>query len=249
MNSFLKVLIVFTVSLVPGIASADLNKSESVEGGGTDAATFREVFESNLQRSKTDVEEKRKHYDMEFAISSVQLQNAILSNSYYEIAYSDQVSSPMLLKFYSSYDVPLGAGLSIAPGLGIAYSYQETILRAKAKKGGVYKDVVRVQWAPLFLGTKLNYRLPTKTSATLFTRGGLTYDWFSVSGSLDGISQSYWSPAYNISVGAVLFEDAHQKMESWFGGLTLSGGVNRPLSGARKGFEATSVELGVRFLL
>ncbi len=249
MKFILKTAALSFVYFLTAIASAASGNPENVESGGTDATTFKEVFESNLRRSKTDVEEKRRHYDMEFAISSVQLQNAILSNSYYEIAYADQVSSQMLLKFYSSYDLPLGAGLSVAPGLGIAYSYQETILRAKAKKGGVYKDVVRVQWAPLFLGTKLNYRLPTKTSATLFTRGGLTYDWFSVSGSLDGISQSYWSPAYNISVGANLFEDEPEKIDSWFGGLTISGGVNRPLSGARKGFEATSIELGVRFLL
>lgn len=249
MNLVLKTAVLSLVFFLAAVAGAAPGSSENVEGGGTDAATFKEVFESNLRQSKTDVEEKRRHYDMEFAISSVQLQNASLSNSYYEIAYADQVSSQMLLKFYSSYNLPLGAGLSVAPGLGIAYSYQETILRAKAKKGGVYKDVVRVQWAPLFLGTKLNYRLPIKTSVTLFTRGGFTYDWFSVSGSLDGISQSYWSPAYNISVGANLFEDAPEKIDSWFGGLILSGGVNRPLAGARKGFEATSIELGVRFLL
>ena len=217
-------------------------------GVQADPETFKEIFESNLRASESQIREERGRADLEFSLSSATLSDTVIDNRYYRIAYSEQASPALLMRVYGGWVMPITALFNVSPQLGFGYSYQENIVTANAQTGGVYKDVVKVQWAPVFAGIKAAYSFGT-LPVGLVTRFGLTYDWVSVAGSLDGLSQSYWSPAYNLSAGLNFFEDKTGALNAWFGGVSLSYGVSRRLSSAATGFSSDNVELSFRFLL
>lgn len=219
-------------------------------GVKADPQSFREIFEANLTQSKMEIAEKRKPYDMEFGISSRQIAGTTLANNYYEIPFSQQDQPLPMIRFSGGYDQLLGRGFFLRPSLSFAYAFRESILQVRATKGGDYKDVVRLQWAPIIASTKLGYRPTFLPGTNLFAELGASYDWISISGSLDGINRSYWTPAYTGSLGISAFESNPMDISAWFGGVILSAGSSRPFSaGSQKSLSSTFVELSFRFLL
>lgn len=219
-------------------------------GVKADPQSFKEIFEANLVQSKIDIAERRKPYDMEFGVSSRQITGSTLANKYYEIPLSEQSQPLPMLRFSGGYDKLIGRGFFIRPSLSFAYAYQESILQVRSAKGGLYKDVVRLQWAPVIASTKLGYRPNFLPGTNLFTEIGASYDWISISGSLDGIGQSYWTPAYMGSLGISAFEADPMDISAWFGGVILSAGESRPLTAKnQKALASSFLEISFRFLL
>jgi hypothetical protein len=219
-------------------------------GVRADPQSFKEIFESNLSQSKVEIAEKRKPYDMEFGVSSRQIASTTLANTYYEIPFTQQDQPLPMLRFSGGYDKLLGRGFFIRPSLSFAYAYRESILQVRSTKGGNYKDVVRLQWAPVIASSKLGFRPSFLPGTNLFVELGASYDWVSISGSLDGINQSYWTPAYTGSFGISAFEADPMDISAWFGGVILSAGSSRPFSaGSQKALSSSFLEVSFRFLL
>lgn len=228
----------------PKISEAEVPSSVQ-----TDEKSFAQIFEANLVESKTKIAEGRKLYDMEFAYVANSLSSSSITNDYYVLNFGGEGSTPSMLRFYASYEVYNADNFFISPSVGLGYSFQESILSALSKKGGTYKDVVKIQWAPLLVGSKFGYRIPRLKSSTVFARLAATYDWISISGNLDGIGQSYWTPNLSAGLGATFFETDKADLSAWFGGVSISAGASRPLSDDSRGFSSNWVELGLRILL
>ncbi len=240
----------FIFSLLLGSISLAQSLPQSPGTGvSTDDLTFGEIYEANLKQSKVNINEGRKLYDMEFSYAYNQIGSLTFSNNYFEIPYSDQVSSQSSIQFYSSFEMYKTKDFSISPTLGVAYTYDENIIQVRSTKGGVYRDVVKFQAAPLFLGAKFAYKIPWYKGSSLFTRAGVVNEWLSITGTLDGINQSYWTLGYSGGLGVSMWESDSSDIDSWFGGLLLTAGANTPFSSNRNGRSVQWYELGLRFLL
>ncbi len=230
--------------LLGSIANAS---GEAGLGVYADSSSFKEIFEANLTRSKADLIENRPTSRMELSASSLQLEDFQLANAYYSVAYSDQVRTVPMLRFYVGNDLLTRSNLNVESYLSVGFAYREEIMEATGVRGGVYKDVLKLQWAPLQIGLKLGCKLSHGILA--FARTGVSYEWISVAGTLDGINQSYWAPSYQGSGGFSLFTPNSSDLNTWFGGIPISLGVSKPLRDDGKGLAYTQVELGVIFNL
>jgi hypothetical protein len=225
-------------------------KIETTEEPGiqVDHKSFSQIFESNLTESQTKINEGRSKYDMEFSFVGNSISSSALANDYYVLDLAEQAPDASMVKVYGSFEVLDRNGFFVSPLVGLGYSFQENTVMATSKKGGSYRDVVRVQWAPIFAGAKAGYRFSQLKGASAIVRSSLSYDWISVAGNLDGITQSYWAPSFSVGVGGNFFESDRADLDKWFGGVSLTGGVTQPLSG-NQGFASNWVEVGMRVLL
>lgn len=221
---------------------------ESVEPGiQTDPRSFSQIFESNLTESQTKFAESRTSYDMELSYVMNSIRESAIANDYYQLNLADQASSPPMLRVYAGFEALSVNRFFVSPFVGLGYAFQESAVLADSIRGGRYRDIVRLQWAPLFVGSKLGFRIPGWKGASVFAKGALSYDWISVAGNLDGITQSYWVPGGNLSLGGNFFEPEHTDLNAWFGGVSISGGVTQPLR--TQGLGSNWLELGLRILL
>ena len=250
-------MILLVLSLIPTAAFAQQRSKkkagiptevEAVEPGiETDPRSFSQIFESNLHESQTKFAESRPTYDMELSYVANTISESMIANDYYQLNFAEQASSPSMVRVYAGFEAVKVNNIFVSPFVGLGYAFQESGIQAISKKGGRYRDVVRLQWAPLSAGAKVGIRLSSLKGTSFFARAAINYDWISITGSLDGITQSYWAPGYNLGVGGNFFEPEHADLNAWFGGVSISGGVTRPL--ANQGFGSTWIELGLRVLL
>jgi len=225
-------------------------RADPTEAGvETDSKSFSEIFEDNLRESKTEIAEGRIPFEIEFAYASAKINTSNIVNDYYNLDLAGQLSALSMFRIYGSYEVFNRANFFISPGVGLGYAFQESILNAESQTGGSYRDVVRLKFAPLLAGAKIGYRFPGWKSAMVFTRVGVRYEWLSINGALDGINQSYWNLGYNLALGINLFEGDPKSLDTWFGGVFLSGGISGPFGSDSRGLKTTNAELGLRFLL
>lgn len=218
-------------------------------GVTTDADSFSEIFKANLEESETQIADSRIPFEFEFAYSSAKITESKVINDYYDLDLSKQLSSLSMFRIYASYEIWHRSNFFVSPGVGLGYAFQENILNAESRAGGVYRDVVRLKWAPILAGAKVGYRFPWWKASMVFARVGARYEWLSINGALDGINQSYWNLGYNLALGVNLFEGDPRSLDTWFGGVFLSAGVSAPFGGGYRGVKSSNYELGLRFLL
>jgi len=245
----MKHLIFIILVGLSSLGLAQTSDKASEPGVTTDAKNFKEIFESNLKQSQISLYAMRPKYAMGFSVANSDPRGTFFTNDYYEIAYDEQVKSLSTFSFYAEQTLENKKAFFLKPMLGLSYTFEEKILLVRAKSGGLYKDVLKFQSIPLFIGSKFGYRASLPVISSVFASLGLAYEWVVITGTLDGINQSYWSPGYLTTVGATFFEPENQDLNSWFGGLTLSAGAQRSLSAKGKGSSANRLELGMSFLL
>lgn len=212
-----------------------------------DESTFKQIFEQNLSTNQAQIRARRTASAMELSIASLSLSEARIANGYYEVNYADQTKSLPMLRLYMGGELARFKSVRIEPFASLGFAYREDILEAQGIRGGTYRDVLKLQWAPLQIGTKASLQLGSSLRA--FARVGASYEWVSISGSLDGISQSYWASSYSGSLGLSAFTPAQTELETWFGGVSLSYGQSRPFKSEGNGLAYSQLELGVIFNL
>ncbi len=210
-----------------------------------DEKSFAEIFRNNIEISQTKIADARKPYDMEFSALTHVLSSSELINDYYIVDLAADPAPISMVRFGVSAEVFNRANFFIAPTGTLAYAFREGSVNALAKRGGYYRDVIRLQWAPLQAGTRIGYRFP-QWSSSVQLKAGLSYEWISLSGNLDGINQSSWLSGYQFSLGGTFFESDRRDPNSWFGGLTLSAGTTNPFA---TGLTASFLEAGIRIFL
>lgn len=171
-----------------------------------------------------------------------------VKNSYFDVRYTDQIAA---LPFaHLSVAVPFSEVGSVRfSGVGrVGFSYHQGIYKARTQESNIEaKDTLTLQWVPLFLGAKAETRLtglPFVKPA--FHLGGGT-QYFSQSGSLDGINQTFWAPYALSGVSLTLF-DASDRGNNIFGGVTL-GGFYQDSLGSSQTLRGWSLELGSQVVM
>lgn len=249
LSLFLSASAAFAAAPVQRPAAGPKDSAVDQPGLITDQKSFSEIFETNIRASETQVADARIPLEVEFAYTAAKISRSNVANDYYTLNLEDQLASLSMFKIFAGYEVFNKANFFVTPGVSIGYAFREEILNASGKTGGTYRDVIRLKWAPIFGGVKAGYRIPGLNWAMVFARAGVRYEWLSVSGSLDGITQSYWNLGYTLSGGLNLFEGDPRSLSTWFGGVFFAAGVSRPFSSTSRGVHSTQYEFGVRFLL
>ncbi len=221
-----------------------------VFGVSTSDSNFKEIFENNLKQSQIDIYSQRTKYEMEFSYSNNRPVESIFANDYYLISYSENVNSLATFGFYGGFEFFQSNDFYINPNFGFSYTFNESIINSKNNQGSIYKDVIRFQSIPFFLGAKFEYKaFHNFLNASIFSRLGITYEWVSIAGSLDGINQNHWSSGYSASFGLLLFQPEIVDLNTWFGGVSLSVGQLRPFIDDKQGSKSNFSEAGLKFLL
>lgn len=168
-----------------------------------------------------------------------------LKNKYFNVPYSENAGN--LVGFMVGPQLPLkkmsGSQLNSFAHLG--YAYAQGVYAVESDSGLEVKDAVELQWIPLQTGLEAVTRPLTSQRITLGVISSVGIDWFTQSGELDGMSQTFWVPRYELGSSVTLFSPA-QKGAGGFDGVRLSGLYYRSFSSDQinRGWAA---DLGARY--
>ena len=152
-----------------------------------------------------------------------------LSNNYFTVPYAQ--SSKALPGFMVGPQIPL---MTLSNGqlnslVHIGYAYTQGIVEADSDTGLSVKDAVELQWIPVQAGLEAVSRPLTsqRIKLGLFSTAGM--DWYTQSGQLDGMNQTFWVPRYEVGSCVTLFPQ-DSSISGGFDGIRLSGLYYRSFS-------------------
>jgi len=253
----MKALIWLIVASVSSIVMAATQtgiavKESSGESQGimVDPSNFKEIFHQSVSNQSETLAKENGGFDVEVAGQYTSLSELTLANSYFDVDYSNSFRSLPGIFVGGVVEVFQVGDLTGAPAFSLAYGFKESKTAVRSKKGAQLNDVVAIHSVPLLAGFELKQRIPGARQFSVFLTPSVGLNWLNQTGSLDGISQSYWVPNLGVRTGLVLFELESPSIKSgrWFNGVTLSGSRRASLQSAQR-FSVWSIELGLRILL
>lgn len=168
-----------------------------------------------------------------------------LKNDYFTVPYDINTSS--VLGFTVGPKIPLttlgSSRLSSFSYIGFAYA--QGIYNVQSDTGLAVRDAVELQWIPIQTG--LEWASSPLTSARmvfgLMASGGM--DWYTQSGQLNGMNQTFWVPRSEAGVSLTLFP-AEQAGKGGFDGVRLSAMAYRSFASTQIN-RGSVVDLGARY--
>ena len=152
-----------------------------------------------------------------------------LSNSYFTVPYAK--SSKTLPGVMVGPQIPI---VSLGNGqlnslLHFGYAYTQGIIEADSDSGLSVKDAVELQWIPVQAGLEVVSGPLTSQKIKIGLTSTAGMDWYTQSGQLDGMNQTFWVPRYEVGSSLILFSQ-NSAESSGFDGIRLSGIYYRTFS-------------------
>lgn len=163
-----------------------------------------------------------------------------LTNKYFSISYKDNLSAFSLIS--ASLAKPIFSGKS-SIFLKTGYAFAQGVYNVHGESGSDHSDSVSVQWVPLQVGMGVD--LFSVAFIRLKSQAGIGEDFFSQSGTLDGITQNFIIPHAFVGATTSFFEKRNQ---SGFEGISLTSNYQRSL-GQDQTIKGWSFILASRFVL
>lgn len=146
-----------------------------------------------------------------------QASSFVLQNNYFSVPY-DAKKNWLGFATEASIQISEGQNGQISTGVGFSYFYYQDIRSADADVGISVQDAIELQWLPI--QTSLYWRSPIWKAATRVGFGtGVSLDYLSQSGQLDGMSQTFLVPRYELGPELTAFANSNVK---GFDGLHLA---------------------------
>jgi hypothetical protein len=127
-----------------------------------------------------------------------------LQNDYFTVDYK---SAESMLPIFFAQIAPISMNwerLNLGLNISVGYSYRDEIYSATSAGGVKVRDSISLQWLPISASIKTSYKTPFYITPYASIGGGNQF--IRQSGTLDGISQSYWVPFYIGSAGIAWFD-------------------------------------------
>jgi hypothetical protein len=168
-----------------------------------------------------------------------------LKNEYFIVPYGENTSSiggVMIgphVPFFS-----LGT-TEVTAFTQLGYAYSQGIYDVKSESGLTVKDAVELQWIPLQAGFELNSRPLTRQQILLGASSAAGVDWYTQSGQLDGMNQTFWVPRTEFGVHVTLFSQG-RAAKVGFEGIRISALAYRSLASEQVN-RGTAADIGLRY--
>jgi hypothetical protein len=169
-----------------------------------------------------------------------------LKNNYFTVAYGEQAGS--IPGFVVGPELPLRGGpgrARLSSFFHAGYAYAQGIYEAETDSGLAVKDAVELQWVPLQAGLDAATRPYTAHGVGFGAQASVGVDWLTQSGQLDGISQTFWVPRYELGPNVTLFGQTAPE-RGGFDGVRLSAVVYRSFASPQKS-RGVAADLGARY--
>lgn len=183
-------------------------------------------------------------------ISFVNPTKFVISNSYFEVPYSENLHGVPFFHLILSTPIAFWDRFVVFAQGQVGYTYKEglyTNIRSRGSDAGQLSDVIRLSWLPLLASTRIEYDIPGTTLVKPSITLGAGMHWILQSGKLDGIEQGFWIPFYSTGAALTLF-DQSRKAGEWFGGVTVGATVQNSF-GSSQEVHAWSIDVGTHLVL
>ena len=203
------------------------------------------IYRNAIKQSEIDSNSGKTGFNLVTGGALFEPSTMNLSNTYYDIAYSENWNSIPMVNIMFENSFFLFFSVLMKGSGGFSYSYLEKIARVKSKKSlsnSERSTFLRVHSMPIVAGFDIEYR--RWIDFTPFVLAHIGTQWIYQMGTLDGLEQGFWVPFYQLGAGVTLFEPVSNSDQSWFGGLKLSILSHRSISSSQT-INGLSTNLGV----
>lgn len=168
-----------------------------------------------------------------------------LTNQYFRVPYKENAGS--LVGFVVGPAIPVlafDAG-QLNSFVHLGFAYAQGIYDAESDAGLMVKDQIELLWIPIQAGIELASRPVTAQRLTLGIVSSVGMDWYTQSGKLDGMNQTYWVPRYEVGVNTTLFSPL-RRGEAGFDGVKISISAYRSLLSTQN-HRGIAADVGARY--
>lgn len=172
-----------------------------------------------------------------------------LSNSYYAVAYENNLASFPILSVISSNSSPWWKNTTFESygQMQLGYGYAEGVYTVISDSQLLLKDTIKLHCMPLLMSMQTVYTGLIRMGLQGFLTTGLGGHWYYQSGMLDGTQQGYWIPTSQIGGGIMVLSN-EKTGDQFFQGLRLGVSYLRSFKETQK-LKAWSFDIGTGLLL
>ncbi len=152
-------------------------------------------------------------------IESTSMSEMFLKSRYFGVDYSENVGNLQSLNIGFSRNLTRWNRFLFDGILQAGYAYKKGLCTVKATNGLELQDDIGLQWIPIRTGIITAYQIPETNWISPEIEAGLGSHWFTQTGNLDGMTQSFWVPTYFWGLRAKLFDQI--PTGSSFGGVIV----------------------------
>lgn len=168
-----------------------------------------------------------------------------LTNKYFKVPYSSNAGNFLGFMIGPNFPVASISDAQINSFARLGYAYAQGIYQVESDSGLVVRDAVELQWLPLQIGIEALSRPFATNKITAGVTSSLGVDWYTQSGQLDGIDQTFWMPRYEMGVNLTFFPPP-KKNANGFNGVRTSAVYYRSFASAQKN-RGWAVDLGTGY--
>lgn len=147
-----------------------------------------------------------------------------LVNKYFEVPYADNTNSITGINIGPSIPLLSLGRASLDTFMRLGYAYSQGIYDVRAESGLDVKDAVELQWIPAQAGLEFTSApfLAGWMQAGAFSSAGI--DWFTQSGQLDGMNQTFWVPRLELGGSMTVLSGTDSNSSSSAASARTAGG-------------------------
>ncbi len=201
--------------LFSGLSFADGSEGSLL----VDDSSFRSIFEATQDESRERAE-NLSEFEFEPGVFLRSVGDLKLSNDYFDVSYSEAFQTLPSFQIGIGFSPGEYSGFRMYPAVSVGYAYHEGLMSVHSVNGVAFSDFMRLHWFNAGLGAKISRTVPGASFLAAFIHPSLGVQLLSQTGVLDGISQGFWLPYYELGGGVNLFGQSRGR--SWFGGVDLS---------------------------
>jgi len=155
-----------------------------------------------------------------------------LSNDYFEIPYSEKVTSIPFVGLGMS--KPLAHWHNVTPSIvgKVDYTYVEGIYSFKSQEVLEVKDSIQLHWLQMSGLAMVDYQIPGAEYLKPAIFVGAGNQLMQQSGTLDGVNQTFWVPFYSRGMALSFFEQTSPNGDG-FGGVSVGATYLKTMSSAQ----------------
>ena len=145
-----------------------------------------------------------------------------LKNEHFNVSYSDNTSRLVGFMIGPQFSLAEFSQVKINSFLHTGFAYSQGIYNIESDSGLMARDEIELQWVPIQTGLEVKTRSFTNQNVNFGLFSSVGMDFYTQTGRLDGVNQSFWSPRYELGSSITVFA-SDRKGVAGFDGVRLSG--------------------------